>query len=345
MVTQPADWGQRFQQLSADAAQMYARTLRRYNELLARVARGEMQPEQVQAQFREYLQEQAATSTREMVELSVGLLTGLLHIEARYRDGLLDGLLPPEGPPPPPPSPEHIDLTNWFQSLATYASEQSARSMARHQQLVERVASGEIPPSRVQEEGRRFLEARAPEFLADVMNLGLTFVGRLQRSSAAMADGLYDRVLGPDADREARPEPPICVDLRGAPGSSPAATIVVENTRGEAADVVCHVSEFASRDGGRRFVPSLEVTPARFNLAPGSQRDVEMRLLLDPALFAAATDYVATLLVSGAGDREIVVQIIARADDAPAPEPSPAPDDDARAAVPAAPVRPARKRR
>ena len=44
-VTQPADWGVRFQELAADAGQIYARTLRRYNELLDRVARKELTPE------------------------------------------------------------------------------------------------------------------------------------------------------------------------------------------------------------------------------------------------------------------------------------------------------------
>jgi hypothetical protein len=316
-VTQPADWGLRFQELAADAGQMYARTLRRYNDLLARVSRGELHPDEIQRQFRDYFQEQATTSTRELVELSVGLLAGLLHVEARYRDGLLDGLLPPQGPPPPPPSPEHIDLTNWFQTLATYAAEQSARSIARQQQLIDRVASGEIPPTAVQEQGRRFLEQQSPAFLADVMALGLSFVGRLQRSSSALADGLYDRVLGPEGTAAARPEPPICVDLRGPSGSAPSAGIVVENTKLQPADVACRVSAFAPRSGGERFDGGLEIMPARFALAPREQRDVDIRLPLEPGRFATGIDYVATLSIAGAGDRELIVQLIARAEPAP----------------------------
>jgi hypothetical protein len=320
-VSEPADWGFRFQQLAADAGQLYARSLRRYNELLDRVARGELQPDEVQKQFRAYLEERASTSTRELVELSVGLLAGLLHVEAKYRDGLLDGLLPSEGPAPPPPSPSNIDLTNWFQALATYAAEQSARTMSRHQQLVDRVASGEIPASRVEEQGRRFLEQHAPGFLADVMNLGLTFAGSLQRSSAALSDGLYDRVLGPDTGAPAQPEPPLCVDLRGPAGSTPSACIVVENARLQPAQVVCQTSEFTPRAGGERFRPDLEITPSRFTLAPGAQQDVTIRLPLDPAHFAAGADYAATVLISGAGEREIIVQLIARAE-APASVPS-----------------------
>lgn len=330
-MTQPAEWGLRFQELAADAGQMYARVLRRYDHLLDRVARGELQPAEVQKQFQDYLQEQAATSTRELVELSVGLLAGLLYAEAKYREALLDGLLPPDAPLPPPPSPSSIDITNWFQTLATYAREQSARGMSRYQMLVERVASGEIPPSRVQDEGRRFLEQHAPELLSEVMNLGLTFVGQLQRSSTTFAEGMYDRVLGPDTESSPAPEPPICIDLRGPAGSALSAAIVVENTRLDSAEVVCRGSDFAPRAGGRPFRSGLEVVPARFTLAPGEQRDVALRLPLDPALFAPGADYVATLRISGAGEHERIVQLIARAE-------RPGPTPDARAAAAEEPV-------
>jgi hypothetical protein len=313
-MAQPADWGLRFQELAAEAGQMSVRVLRRYQELLNRVARGELQPEQIQKQFRDYLQEQATSSTRELVELSVGLLAGLLYVEARYREALLDGLLPSDAPIPPPPSSSNVDLTNWFQALAAYATEQSARGMSRYQKLVEQVAAGEISPSEVQEQGRRFLEQHAPEFLGEVMNLGLTFVGRLQQSSSSFAEGLYDRVLGPDADRSGAPEPPICVELRGPTGSVVSACIVVENTRLDAADVVCRASEFAARAGGRRFRSALDIVPSQFTLAPGEQRDVTLRLALDPSVFAPGADYVATLRISGAGERELIVQLIARAE-------------------------------
>jgi hypothetical protein len=325
-VPQPAQWGLRFQELAADAGQMYARVLRRYDEVLNRVARGELQPAEIQKQFQAYAQERAGTSTRELVEFAVGLLSGLLHVEARYREALLEGLLPPGAPIPPPPSPAGIDITNWFQTLSTYAVEQGTRGMSRLQMLVERVASGDIPPSKVQDQGRRYLEQHAPEFLSEVMDLGLTFVERLQRSSTDFAEGLYDRVLGPDTGPFPAPEPPLCVDLRGPAGSVPSAAIVVENSRPDSAEVVCRGSDFAPRSGGRPFQSGLEVTPARFRLAPGEQRDVSLRLPLDPSLFALGADYVASLRISGAGEHEKIVQLFARAE---RPEPRPDTHHDA----------------
>jgi hypothetical protein len=312
-VSQPADWGIRFQELTTEAGQLYARSLRRYQELLERVARRELTPEEVQRQFREYLQEYGPTSTRALVELSVGLLAGLLHLEARYRDALLDDLVPPADPPPPPPSPSSIDLANWFQALASYAAQQSARSMARQQQLVDRVATGEISSERVREQGRRFLDLHAPAFLGDVMTLGLAFVGGLQRSSAALADGLYDRVLGTEGV-EPVVEPPICLDLHARTGEAASACIVVENSRLDAADVQCRVSDFARRSGDNRFRADVQISPERFRLAPGEQRDVSITVTIDPIHFAVGVDHVATMLISGAGERDLVVQLIARAD-------------------------------
>jgi hypothetical protein len=338
-----AEWGVRFQEQAAEAGRSYARVARRYDELLERVARGGLAPEDVQRQLRDYVQEHAATSTRELVELSVGLLAGLLYVEARYRDALLDGLVPPAPPVPPPPAPAGVDLTRWFQALAAYATEQGARAAQRYQALVELVASGQLPTARVQEEGRLFAERRSPEFLGEVMDLGLTFVGRLQRSSTGFAEALYDRILGPEPDVPP-PGPPLCADLRGPAGSLAVAAIVVENTLPTAADVSCRASDFAPRGGGPPFRSGLEVSPARFTLAPGAQRELEVRLLLDPALFAPGTDHAALLRISGAGEQETIVQLLARAD-ASAPERPASTGPAPGAAAPKRPARSARKRR
>ena len=318
-MTSPSDWGARFQELAADASQMSARALRRYQELLDRVAKGELKPEQIQKQFAAYVQEQATPATRDLVEMSLGLLTGLLYAEARYREALLEGLLPPGEPVLPPPSPSDVDLVHWFEALSTYATEQAARAMSRHQMLVDRVAAGEISAADVQNRSRRYLEEQAPEFVNEVMRLGMAFVAGLQRSSSTFTETLYERVLGPDTAGTSAPEPPLCVDFRGAPGSVVSASIVVENTRSHGANVVCRASEFAARAFGRRFRSALEIVPSEFALGPGGYQDVELRLPLDPSLFAEGADYVATLQIAGASERALMVQLLARAESANRP--------------------------
>lgn len=343
-MASPAEWSLRFQEQAAEAGRLYARVARRYDELLERVARAELAPQDVQRQFRDYLQEQATASTRDLVELSVGLLAGLLYVEARYRDALLDGLLPPAAPVPPPPDPSGVDLANWFQTLSTYAAEQSTRGVQRYQALVELVAAGQVPAARVQEEGRRFAEQRSPQFLNEVMDLGLTFVGRLQRSSTTFAEGLYDRILGPDEDVTPAPAPPLCVDLRGPAGSLATATIVVENAHPTPADVACRASEFTPRDGGGPpFRSRLEVVPARFGLAPGESRDVELRLPLDPGVFAPGADCAALLRITGAGEHERIVQLLARAEPVAASPPRAAQPRAAARRRPAPRARPKRR--
>ena len=129
-----------------------------------------------------------------------------------------------------------------------------------------------------------------------------------------LAAGLYDRVLGPDDQGPSAPEPPVILELRGPAGSVVSSTVVVENSRPETADITCRVSEFTARAFGRRFRPALEIDPARFTLVSGAQQDVALRLTLDPSLFAPGADYVATLQISGAGERDLIVQLIARAE-------------------------------
>jgi hypothetical protein len=292
---------------------MYDRVVRRYNELLTRVASGELKPEDVQNEFRAYMQEQSATSTRELVEASVGLLAGLLYVEAKYRDAMLDGLLPSDDPIPPPPSPDSIDVANWFATLSKYAAEQSARSIARQQRLVERIAAGEITVERINEQGRKYLAEQAPHFTNEVVELGMTFAGQMQRSSTRLAEGLYDRVLGAEPDAVAAAEPAPIVNLHGTSGSGATAEFVVENTRTVPAHVVCSVSNFVSRATGQA-VTAGEVIPAQFTLAPGQSQDVAVRVALDRAVFAPSTDYFGILRIAGAGDRETIVQLIAHAD-------------------------------
>lgn len=298
--------------MTADAGRSYDRVLRRHRELLSRVADGTLDPEVVQRGFQAYLQQQSTGSTRELVEASVGLLTGLLYTEAKYREAMLDGLLPPDEPIPPPPSPASIDVTNWFQTLANYGSVQSARSVARQQRLVERIASGELSVAQLDRHGRAYVTNQAPKFVAEMVELGLAFARQMQRSSTALAEGLYDDVLGADADGAGGADAALVMDLEGVAGATVVSHIEVENSRDTPADIVCTLSPFVSRDTGRGVVAGV-IEPARCVLPAGTSREIAVRVVLDPAVFAPATDYFAMLRVAGAGDREMIVQLIVRA--------------------------------
>ena len=311
-MTQPEDWTRRYLELAADAGRQYDRVLRRYNELLTRVASGELKADNVQSEMRAYFQEHSTTSTRALIEASVGLLAGLLYIEAKYRELMLDGLLEPDGPVPPPPSPASVDLNNWFETLSKYAAEQSARAIARQQRLVERIASGAVTVDAINEKGRAYLASQAPRFVGEVVELGMTFANQMQRSSTSVAEGLYDRVLGVERTAMAAQSAPI-MDLRGVSGTDISAGLVVENTRLVPADVVCSMSEFVSRTTGEA-VTAGDVSPSRFVLAPGEARDVAVSVSLDREVFTPNTDYFGILRIAGAGERETIVQLIAHAE-------------------------------
>lgn len=314
-MTQAEAWNRRFAELSAEASQIHGRVLRRYQELLRRVADGTQTPEAVQAQFAAYLQEHAATGTRELVEASVGMLAGLLYIEAKHREAAVGDLLPADEPIPPPPVPSSVDIANWFQVLSRYATEQSARGTARHQQLVERIARGEITAEEVKAQGLRYMESAAARFIDEVVDLGLGYASQMQRSSASLADGLYDRVLGPDPEQQAAPpEAALVLDLTGPADSVARAEVVVENTVGTTAWIECSVSEFSPRNRDHSFAADVEVVPARFSLGPGAGRDVAVTVRLSADRFMEDVDYFGILRIKGAGDREMIAQLIARAE-------------------------------
>ena len=310
-MTQPEEWTRRYLDMTADAGRSYDRVLRRHRELLDRVADRTLDPDVVQQGFQQYLQQQAAASTRELVEASVGLLAGLLYTEARYREAMLDGLLPADDPIPPPPRPESVDLSNWFQTLASYGAVQSRRGVARQQKLVERIAAGELTVAQLDQHGRAYVNTQAPKFVAEVVELGLAFARQMQRSSAAMAEGLYDGVLGIDSDSAAA-DAALVMELQGVVGQTVESRIEVENSREKPAEIVCVLSPFVSRATGTGVVAGV-VEPMRCVLASQTSREIAVRVTLDAAVFSPGTDYFGMLRVSGAGDREMIVQLVVRA--------------------------------
>ena len=311
-MTQHEDWTRRYTELTADVGRSYDRVLRRHRELLTRVADGSLDPEVVQRGFQQYVTAQAGGSTRELIEASVGLLAGLLYTEAKYREVMLEGLLPPDEPIPPPPAPDSIDLANWFQVLAVYGAAQSARSVARQQQLVAQIASGALPAAQLEERGRTFVSTHSPRFVAEVVELGLAFARQMQRSSAAMAEGLYDDVLGVDAEAGDNPDAALVMELQGPVGATVSAEVEVENARDVAADITCTLTPFVSRATGRGVVAG-SVEPARCVLVAGSTRAVAVRVTLDAGTFAPGVDHFGMLRVTGAGEREMIVQVVVRA--------------------------------
>jgi hypothetical protein len=306
------DWTRRYQELTADVGRSYERVLRRHRELLGRVADGSLDPGAVQADVQSYMVQQAGSSTRELVEASVGLLAGLLYTEAKYREVMLEGLLPADEPIPPPPSPASIDLANWFQTLASYGAVQSARSVARQQQLVERISSGELSVAELEQHGKTFVSAQSPKFIAEVVELGLAFARQMQRSSAAMAEGLYDGVLGADPDGTEADDGSMVMELQGMVGSTVESWVEVENSRDMPADIECTLAPFVSRDTGRAVSAGV-AEPARCVLTVGESREIAVKVRLDGDVFAPGVDYFGMLRVTGAGARELIVQIVVRA--------------------------------
>lgn len=311
-MTQPEEWSRRYQELTADVGRSYDRVLRRHREMLDRVADGSLDPQVVQEGMRSYLAQQGGSATRELVEASVGLLAGLLYTESKYREVMLDGLLPADEPIPPPPSPASIDLANWFQVLASYGAVQSARSVARQQQLVARIASGALSVGQLEAHGKSFVATQSPRFVAEVVELGLAFARQMQRSSAVMAEELYDGVLGAEPEAGDGADAALVMELLGAAGSTVQSQVEIENSRDLPAEISCTLTPFISRATGRGVVAG-SVEPARFVLTAGTAREIAVRVTLTEGVFTPGVDYFAMLRVTGAAEREMIVQVVVKA--------------------------------
>ncbi len=305
-----------FQEFMEKGRESYVRAFTRAQELLARVYRGELEPQALQVRLAPFLQDLGPEFSRQLGGLSFELFRGLSEVQARYAEDFMRGLLgdgvAPAPSSPPPASADVKDWAQWNQALAGYALEQTKRAQSRYQQLLEKVANGEITPATIQEYSARFATDSGALLSRDSAELNTRFFEGLLRLNQQFTESLFDQ-LNNGSGQPDDPMESLYLDFVGSPGATVSASLIVENTRAESADVCCRISEFRDADRkGSPFRAPLEVTPTDFRLRPGETRDVSLRLVLEPEVFVPGWNYSGTLLINKNG-QGIVVALAARA--------------------------------
>jgi hypothetical protein len=208
--------------------------------------------------------------------------------------------------------------------FASLVEELTARSLAdqmrvaqRYNDLLQRVTTGQLDPAAVRAEYDRLVNEQSSQLARDLTALGVHYYQSILDLNRAYANRLFDDLLSASGGRpendSGRSEPaaaPPVVDLRlqGRIDEQVQTTFVIENARAEPADVVFLLSEFTGADG-EPFRAPLELDPPRLRLAAHSEHPVRLRLLLDSALFAAGRQYHALVVVRGANQLELRLQV------------------------------------
>lgn len=218
------------------------------------------------------------------------------------------------------------DVRQWIQELITQSAMEQMRVMQRFNEVLKRVARGEMDPQAVNEEIMRFAQEESTRYVGDLTRLSLSFYSALLELGRNYNDRLLHQLSGgannhnaPTAQRAAPPQQ-VEMALHAPAGEEIVRSFVIENKRAEATDISFLVSEFTDATGASVFRPPLQLQPARFTLRPGEERVVTLQLPLLEQFFTPGQRYAATVLVRGHDD--LVLALDVQVDAPPAKQPS-----------------------
>jgi hypothetical protein len=208
-------------------------------------------------------------------------------------------------------------LASLLQELAARSVSDQVAAVQRYRVLLEEIASGRVDAGALRSRYDRLVSEQSAQLARDVSAIGMRFYQSMLDLHRASVDRLFDGlagaagVAGANGGEEAPPSAPPAAELvlRGGAGEEARTRFVVENTRPEPALVTFLLSELAREGGEEAFRAPLELDPPRFGMEPHSEREVTLRLALDPALFAPGARYRGQLLVRSNDDLTLDVTV------------------------------------
>ena len=277
---------------------------------MARVSRGELAPTALQDLLSSFVQAQGSHYASALAEVSTRFFTGLVDLGTAYVQELVAATSPELAPGvhADPPRLDGADWTSWIQQLNEYAGRQAADAADAYQGLLDRIAAGDVPPSRVRDASSALLQQRLPEHLRRLVGLCFELLDGLDSVRAGFAEEYLTGVLSTTAPAD---EPAIfALDLRAALDETASAQLSVTNTRDDASLVSCRISDVRRADGvGPAFAPQATISPAEAELAPGEKVTIELSLLLSASDYEVGPLYVGELHVSGHDEVDLEVPL------------------------------------
>ena len=310
----PAEWSGWYEDYLTRAAGQSARAAELYQEVMARVSRGELSATVMQDLLPAFVQARGSAYSADMAQLSMRFFGGLVRLSSVQAAELIGSLSPGLAPPSPgaPPPLRGDDWGTWFQQVNEYATAHGAATISAYQELLDRVAAGDIAPGQVQQTSARYLEQRSPEHLRQLMSLCFELLNGLNDVRTHYSEEFLEGMLG-----AVRPddEPALfALELAAPLGDTASARLSLTNTREQPSVVRCAASEVRRADGvGPAFPSGITVEPEPVDLAPGEEAELAVSLRLGADRFEAGPLYVGELQVTGHGDERLAVPLRIRA--------------------------------
>jgi len=245
------DWTTSFQTLTSKAQSSYRNVVGQWQELLLKVARGELAPSALEDRPPKFLQEEGAEFYRRLSALSFELFNGLSDIQANTMDEFMRGLLGNSAAaessrlsPPAPPAADAApdEWTRWYQGLTAFLTEQNESALNRYRVLLEKVADGKLTPANVQEFSRKFMNERALVLTHDAGEMQMRFYEKLLQLNQEFVASLFAGLVRQGTEPIDDSEQPLQIDYVEARSPAAAVGARAENKGLQAVDTTGRIS-------------------------------------------------------------------------------------------------------
>ena len=288
------------------SASQSARTLELYQEVMDCIARNELAPTVLQDMLGPFVQARGNDYTSRLAEISMRFFSGMVQIGTAYSDELVELAMPGSAEPPLQlPQFDTTDPIRWFQQLNDYANHLNARAVKAYQSLIERAATGEMTPARLQEASSDYLERRLPEHMRRLGALYFDVLYGLGDLRSSYEEEFLTGVLASLQGKE-----PFVLNLTAPLGEEATATLALSNTKDEPSIIRCRVSDVRRVDGvDPAFAPKITISPESLQLQPGEEASLTLTLRLEVGDYMPDVLYVGTLEITSHGEPSFEVPL------------------------------------
>lgn len=204
------------------------------------------------------------------------------------------------------------EIATRIQDLTVRFGAEVMRSLQRYNELLQRVAGGELDEAAMGEAYVRFMRDESERYFRGVAEASAGYYDALLELA-----GIYNPPFFEHAFRRQQRQPEQAsphqgvIELGGSLGEEAASTFRIVNTSHDSDEVAFAVSEFSGPPGTVPFRPPLRLQPARFVLKRFESQLVSVRLPLVDGLFVPDQRYTATLTVRKREAFDLAIVVIA----------------------------------
>lgn len=302
----PSDWSTSYSQFLAQSAALSARTLRLYQLALEYVSQGKLPSSVFQDYFPSFVVAHGAQFTQRLSEVGSRFLSDLVRLGSRFSqqatetNGNQHDIIPPQ-----------FDAANparWYEQIAEYAGQLNARAVKAYRSQLDRVASGELTPSEVQQQTAQQMAQQMPSYMQMMTQLYFDLLYGLNEVRSAYEEsyfrGLLARATSEPGDATA------VLTLTGLADTIATASLSVTNTTAQRTLIGYQIRDVRRGDGvGPSVIPAITFSPKSLDLQPGEEGTLTLSLQLDPKQYDPDMLYRGVLLLTGSSDVPVEIEL------------------------------------